>query len=224
MGNQIQRIAILGASRGLGWATYQKISAQIPETQFLLVSRKIQNCRIGNNTQIFSQDFSKMSVSPDFFQALIQFQPTQIIYCAGGGPYGVFETKKWSDHEWALTVNFLYPAQLIHEVLKRVLDFKELKSFACIGSDIAEAHPDIKGSSYCAAKHALKGLITTLQSEASTSIQLKLFSPGYMATDLLPVNSAPREQNNAESPEKVAEKLIDFITSDQLLWSASANR
>lgn len=224
MGNQIQRVAILGASRGLGWATYQKISAQIPETQFLLVSRKIQNCRLENNTQAFTQDFSKKPISQDFLQALIQFNPTQIIYCAGGGPYGVFASKKWMDHEWALNVNFLYPAQLIHEILNHVADFKDLKSFTSIGSDIAETRPDEKASSYCAAKHALKGLITTLQIENSTQTQFKLFSPGYMVTDLLPVNSAPREQNKAESPAKVAEKLIDFITSDQLLWSASVNR
>lgn len=224
MENQIQRVAILGASRGLGWATYQKMSVQFPQTQFLLVSRKIQNCHFENNAQALVQDFSKKPILQDFFQALIQFKPTQIIYCAGGGPHGVFENKKWSDHEWALNVNFLYPAQLMHEVLSQASDFQNLKSFTCIGSDIAEACPDAKASSYCAAKHALKGLMTTLQIENSSHIRFKLFSPGYMVTDLLPVNSAPREQNKAESPEKVAEKLIEFIVSNELIWSTSANR
>lgn len=224
MENQIQRLAILGASRGLGWATYQKMSVRFSETQFFLVSRKIQNCHVGNNTETLVQDFSKKPISPEFLQALIQFKPTQIIYCAGGGPYGVFESKKWADHEWALNVNFLYPAQLIHEILNHVSEFKDLKSFTSIGSDIAEARPDEKASSYCAAKHALKGLMTTLQIEKSTHVQFKLFSPGYMATDLLPANSTPRETNKAESPEKVAEKLIDFITSNDLIWSTSANR
>ncbi len=224
MENQIQRVAILGASRGLGWATYQKMSAQFPQTQFLLVSRKIQNCSVGANAQMVVQDFSKKPIFQNFLQTLIQFNPTQIIYCAGGGPYGVFESKKWADHEWALNVNFLYPAELIHQVLIHVLEFKNLKSFTCIGSDIAEARPDVKASSYCAAKHALKGLMTTLQIEKSTHVQIKLFSPGYMVTDLLPANSAPREAHKAENPEKVAEKLIDFITSNDLVWSASANR
>jgi short-subunit dehydrogenase len=224
MENETERIVILGASRGLGWATYQKMSTRFPQGQFLLVSRKIKNCDVGSNTQIVAQDFSKAPLAQDFLQALIQFNPTQIIYSAGGGPYGVFESKKWSDHEWALNVNFLYPAQLIHEVLSHVSEYKDLKSFTCVGSDIAEAHPDMKASSYCAAKHALKGLITTLQIENSTHIQFKLFSPGYMATDLLPANSAPRQAHKAESPEKVAEKLIDFITSNEMIWSASANR
>lgn len=224
MENRNQRIAILGASRGLGWAAYQKISVQLPEAQFLLVSRKIQNCSVGANTQVSAQDFSKKPLLDDFLKTLIQFKPTQIIYCAGGGPYGFFESKKWYDHEWALNVNFLYPAQFIHEILTHVSDFKDLQSFTCIGSDIAEARPDVKASSYCAAKHALKGLITTLQIENTTPIQFKLFSPSYMVTDLLPANSAPREQNKAESPEKVAEKLIDFVTSNELIWSASANR
>jgi short-subunit dehydrogenase len=224
MENQIQRLTILGASRGLGWATYQKMSERFPQAQFLLVSRKIQNCNVGNNTETLVQDFSKKPISSDFLQTLIQFNPTQIIYCAGGGPYGVYQSKKWTDHEWALNVNFVYPAQLIHEILNHVSEFKDLKSFTSIGSDIAEAHPDVKAASYCAAKHALKGLITTLQTENSTHIRFKLFSPGYMSTDLLPVKSAPRDQNKAESPEKVAEKLIDFITSDRLIWSSSANR
>jgi hypothetical protein len=59
MENQIQRVAILGASRGLGWATYQKISAQFPEAQFLLVSRKIQNCHVGINAQVLVKIFPK---------------------------------------------------------------------------------------------------------------------------------------------------------------------
>ena len=180
------------------------------------------------NTKKITQDFSKNDIDADFLNQITEFNPTEIIYCAGGGPYGTFENKKWSDHEWALSVNFLYPAQLIHQVLNQQLNqknkFKNLKSITFVGSDVAENKPDANAASYAAAKHALRGLITTLQIENTSSIQIKLFSPGYMQTDLLPVNSQPRAENKAADPTHVAEKLIEFIDSDHLLWPISVNR
>ena len=163
------------------------------------------------NTIKITQDFSKNNVDEIFFKQIIDFNPTEIIYCAGGGPYGIFENKKWSDHQWAMDVNFLYPAKLIHQILNVKSEFKNLKSITCVGSDIAENKPDSFASSYAAGKHALRGLITTLQVENSTPIHIKLFSPGYMQTDLLPANSQPRLTNQAMDPALVAEKLIEFI-------------
>ncbi|MBK7960771.1 MAG: hypothetical protein IPK04_05925 [Bdellovibrionales bacterium] len=70
-----------------------------------------------------------------------------------------------------------------------------------IGSQIAERNPDINAASYTAAKHALLGIISTLQKEAlegkdtkkaSLAHDLRLFSPGYMNTSLLPPTAWPR--------------------------------
>ncbi len=223
MQKSAKKIVILGASRGLGWATYQQLNTNL-ENEFLLVSRKIQNNKVTKNTKKITEDFSKNSIDVDFLKQIIEFNPTEIIYCAGGGPYGVFENKKWSDHEWALSVNFLYPAQFIHRILNVRSEFKNLKSITCVGSDIAENKPDVNAASYAAAKHALRGLIMTLQIENTSNIQIKLFSPGYMQTDLLPANSRPRIESKAADPVHVAEKLIEFIGSDHLLCSISANR
>jgi NAD(P)-dependent dehydrogenase (short-subunit alcohol dehydrogenase family) len=69
-------------------------------------------------------------------------------------------------------------------------------------------------SSYAAAKHALKGLVTTVQAEASLKFKTKLFSPGYILTDLLPAHSAPRLENKAQPAESVASQLVQFIDSN----------
>ena len=200
---------LLGASRGLGWATYQEIKMQEPDSEVLLVSRKIDSKKneLKSLTTAYSFDLTNWSKDDSLFKKIIEFKPTHIIYFAGGGPHGDFVTKKWTDHEWALKINFLTPAQMIHQLGQNQNDLKNLKSVIVIGSSIAESNADPQAASYCAAKHALKGLITTLQIENKTAFKLHLFSPGYMETDLLPAHSWPRLENKAEKPEKVASEL-----------------
>ena len=202
------KFILLGASRGLGWATYQALAKKYPAAEFLLVSRKIAE----GNYQSFKFDFSK-ELSTDFLIKISDFKPTTIIYFAAGGPYGNFEEKKWADHQWALNVSFLFPAQLLHSLMQSVP--ASLKKFVVVGSAIAENKPDPGAASYCAAKHALKGLVTTLQAENrpdnNSAFKIDLFSPGYIETDMLPALSWPRQQGLAETAENVANQLIDSL-------------
>lgn len=212
--SQQRRFALLGASRGLGWATYQALSKKYPTAEFMLVSRKISHRKneINSCTQVFDYDFSK-ELSSDFVDKLADFNPTHIVYFAAGGPYGNFHEKKWSDHQWALQVTFLFPAQLLHHFMR--ISVPSLKQFVLVGSAIAENQPDPGAASYCAAKHALKGLITTLQKENKSpfncKFKIELFSPGYIETDMLPPQSWPRQQGLAESAENVAQQLINLV-------------
>lgn len=212
------RYAILGASRGLGRALFENLIQTEPEAYFFLVSRKIQGTLPVNDparVQILPFDFSVLPISESFTQALKDFNPTHLIYTAGGGPYGSFEKKKWADHQWALNVNFLFPSQLLHSISQssKAQDsgLNQLKSFTVVGSSVAESQPDPLAASYAAAKHAVKGLVTTLQAEKSLPFALNLFSPGYMLTDMLPLNSAPRKENKAQSVERVAQQLVQII-------------
>lgn len=198
------KFILLGASRGLGWATYQALAKKYPAAEFLLVSRKIAD----GNYQSFKFDFSK-ELSTDFLTKISDFKPTTIIYFAAGGPYGSFAEKKWADHQWALSVSFLFPAQLLHSLMQSVP--ASLKKFVVVGSAIAENKPDPGAASYCAAKHALKGLVTTLQAENKTAFKIDLFSPGYIETDMLPAQSWPRQQGLADTAENVANQLIDSL-------------
>lgn len=207
------RYAILGGSRGLGRALYEKLFFSETDAQFLLSSRKIKEASIKDSTrtQILATDFSITPVPEIFLNVLSVFDPTHIIYTAGGGPYGPFEKKKWSDHQWALNVNFLFPAQLLHAVANAPDRFSRLKNMTFVGSSIAESQPDKMASSYAAAKHSLKGLISTVQAENSLNFSVKLFSPGYMLTDMLPIKSAPRLENKAIPVETAADQLAQFI-------------
>ncbi len=207
------RFALLGSSRGLGWSTYQALEKSYPQSQFLLSSRKIAGRKneISLATTLVPQDFSKSPVNESFLNVLKTFHPTTLVYFAGGGPYGLFGEKKWSDHQWALHTTFLYPAELVHSIFSDLSSWPDLRQIVLIGSAIAEAQPDPLAASYAAAKHALKGLVTSMQKESISLPRLRLFSPGYMQTDLLPANSKPRQLGLSENPFDVAKKLIAFI-------------
>ena len=215
------RIAILGSSRGLGWSVYQEILKQFPEIHFFLASRKIfqREDEVSKNTVLLIQDFSKTPLNKDFLSALKLFNPTRILYVAGGGPYGLFQEKKWSDHSWALTTTLIYPAELLHLVLtecksqteSEIKSWAKLTQITFVGSQIAESKPDPNAASYAAAKHGLKGLITSVQAEAVQKPNILLFSPGYMQTDMLPAHSWPIAQGLALSSGLVAKQLIAFI-------------
>lgn len=207
------RIALLGSSRGLGWATYQQLLGSLPEASYFLSARKILDRaeEISKQTVLAAQDFSKTPVAPEFLNQLQNFNPSILIYFAGGGPYGNFEEKKFSDHQWALNTTFLYPAELVHQILTAKSSWPNLKQIILIGSSVAEDKPDPQAASYAAAKHALRGLVSSIRQEATQKPLLQLFSPGYMQTDLLPAHSKPRQNGLAEAPTDVAKKLIAFI-------------
>ncbi len=197
---------LLGASRGLG-LEFGKLLLQNKEN-FSYASRK--------PTQSFEKwnpmDFSKSEMWQDYLSIIQNSKARTIIYFAAGGPYGLFEEKKWSDHLWSWSVSFLFPAKLIHYCLNH--SWPELQQIIIIGSRIAESKPDPMAASYCASKHALRGFVETIKAEQrDNKLRIDLFSPGYMLTDLLPKNSWPRESGQAESPAKVAQELYDFVRS-----------
>ena len=105
---------------------------------------------------------------------------------AGGGPHGKFQSKEFKDHLWAYKLNLLFPAELIHWSLRNL----SLKQFVLVGSSVAESNADPLASSYSSAKHGLKGLVSSINAEGC-DFDLRLFSPPYMDTDLLPNNSQP---------------------------------
>jgi short-subunit dehydrogenase len=208
-----KKIAILGASRGLGKSFTLKACQRASE--LLLVSRK-ENLlsdlkkRLPVPAEIFVGDFSQRDQQKNVVNALQKFSPQILFYCAGGGPHGNFESKEMKDHHWAMEVNFLFPTELLHAALKD--QFPQLEQIIFIGSDVADHSPDPQAASYAAAKHALRGLITSVQKEErSSSIKIHLFSPGYMDTDMLPKDAWPRKQGVVENPETIADNCLKII-------------
>lgn len=202
-----EKIVILGASRGLGKDVLNQLPKYFLNLQILAGSRKAHLYSAMDNLTIVTMDFSKKENWSNYVSQIKDFAPTRIFYFSGGGPYGLYTSKKWSDHEWAINVNFLFPAFLLHEMLNSSLGCEQI---VLTGSSVAESKPDFNASSYAAAKHGLRGLITTLQQEYPNT-DLRLFSPGYMLTDLLPINSAPRVNNLASDPKEIAEKFLSWV-------------
>ena len=205
--------ALIGSSRGLGRAVFEEALARDPSRDFFLAARKIQLLEglkaKGENVKVAAIDLSRADERSKLWQLLGQVQAERIFYFAGGGPFGFFESKALRDHRWALETSFLAPMELLHHVLQ---DYKSLKQVVVVGSAIAEDQADPKAASYSAAKHALLGLMKSLWAEQklrSPQVDLRLFSPGYMDTELLPAGATPR-QGRLDSPRDVACQLLDW--------------
>lgn len=220
----MEKIVLLGASRGLGWQVALEFSKTVK--QFVLSSRdelalNQLSKKLKDNdacAEVKVCDFTKSTALTDTLSMLEDFCPTRIFYFAGGGPFGEFESKDWKDHKWAFDVNFLFPTQLIYEVLKNQR-LVNLKQIVCIGSYVAESSPDPMAASYCASKHALKGLLSSINKEEEKKIEICLFSPPYMDTKMLPPNAHPRKgKNKIISPEFAASKLVSWAMSDKKYW------
>ena len=118
-----------------------------------------------------------------------------------------------------MTTTLIYPAELLHLILtecksqteSEIPSWASLAQITFVGSQIAESKADPNAASYAAAKHGLKGLITTIQAEAAQKPNILLFSPGYMQTDMLPAHSWPVAKGLAVSSGLVAKQLIAFI-------------
>ena len=209
----MDRALILGASRGLGAELTAVISASgYPVVGF---GRKEPPLRaLRERFPLFeyhTADFSTLPGQDQVVQYLQAADTTlaKVFVVAGGGPYGLYHERPWSAHEWAWAVSFQFPARVLHSLLS----LKRTEQVILIGSAVAENGPDPRAASYAAAKHALRGLYTTLRAEVP-NWDLRLFSPGYMDTDLLPKN-APVRQAGVYAPSILARELWT--------WSLSAD-
>ena len=145
----MEKVAIIGASRGLG----AQLARMIPlSVAVMAIARNEDRLlqlqkQLGEHVQIraidVTKDFDKM------LTALRAFQPTRVFYLAGGGPYGDFQKKAWKDHIWAWEVTFLSAARLVHALLNETSP-----QIVLCGSSVAENAGDAQAASYASAKHA----------------------------------------------------------------------
>ncbi len=202
----MEKVLALGASRGLGESVVRQLNNS-GNFEVISVSRKADK---------FKLDFSKLDEQKKVFELIKEVQPTRIFYFAGGGPFGKFADKEWKDHQWSLEVNFLFQARLLSHVMKNSLGLKQI---VFVGSLIAEnrAHP--MGASYGAGKSAMRSLLESIVAEGKSSIDIRLFSPGYMDTEMLPKNAYPRREGvKLLSPNFVAEKFCEWVNNTNVNW------
>lgn len=204
------KVAILGASRGLGQALTEHLQ-QLKDVHLFLSARRGDILR--NHMRVvdlfYQADFTDSGQRQLLFEQLRRYSPHTIFCVAGGGPYGPFEKKEMKDHMWAYELNLLFPAHLLHYTLENISSAKKL---VFVGSGIADNKPDANAASYASAKHGLRGLVTSVREEqkarpAETRVDIRLFSPGYIDTALLPRNAHPRQSGDVRAAKDVAEEL-----------------
>ncbi|MBK9040503.1 MAG: SDR family NAD(P)-dependent oxidoreductase [Bdellovibrionales bacterium] len=225
MGNGNKSLAVLGASRGFGRSFCRRMWEDSEDRRVFLVARKAEllselkqhllELKQGTGqkndlVEFFSCDFSREEGQIQAFHQLEIFRPERVFYFAGGGPYGAFEKKAWKDHWWSFQVTFLFAARVVHWAMEH-----GVQQVVLIGSAISESAGDPRGASYSAAKHGLLGLYRSIHLE-NPSFDLRLFSPGYMDTDLLPLHAPPRQSELVRSPEEVVEILWKWSNLDTL--------
>jgi len=207
----MDRAVILGASRGLGAELVKKAcSTTYSVTGFGRKEPALKELK--SQFPLFEYNIADLA-NPAGQDTVIRYlleEPFSKLFCvAGGGPYGAFGQANWRDHEWAWEVSFKAHARVLH-ALAQAHRFEQV---VLIGSSVAESMGDKGAASYCAAKHALKGLYLSLRQDYPTW-DVRLFSPGYMDTALLPMNAAVRK-SGVYDPGNVA---LDLWT-----WSLSAD-
>jgi len=210
----LEKILIIGGRRGLGGAVSQLWRQQFPNHEIIATTRR-EDLRKGWNPG-FETHICDLSVGDDvnrLADLIKEWQPTRFFCFAGGGPYGSFVDKEWKDHVWALKVSLLNPLRLTHDFLRVSPEGQVI----LVGSAIAESEGDSNAASYAAAKHALKGLVSSVKKEAP-DCDLRLFSPGYMDTDMLPAHALPRTQNKLQSPQEVAAEFVKWASDPQASW------
>lgn len=238
MQNIGDKYILIGATSGLGWEFFWQLPKNssvllvgrmsLSQFQIQLEKSLVQNEFINNSRLEYYQtdlskseqwsqlqekikNFSDPNSYPNSYPypAESSFSKTRIFYFAGGGPYGAFSKKKFSDHMWAMNVSFLAFASILHFVVSQNSNLNDLQIIA-IGSAVAESKPDYQAASYSAAKHALKGLVSSIQLEYSQA-DIRLFSPGYMQTKMLPPMAWVYQLNGlVASPKLVASILSEW--------------
>lgn len=204
-----EKILILGARRGLGFEILKLWKSRFPNDEIYASSRQPFEYL---DVTTFRWDLTVGEDVENLLQTVDKLAPQKVFYIAGGGPYGVYGEKQWKDHQWALQLTFMTPMRLLHQCLNRSF----LQQFIVVGSSIAESKPDPGAASYAAAKHGIKGLISSLQTE--TSKDLRLFSPGYMNTSMLPQATQHKLRAVIEEPTAVASQFIDWAQNPKASW------
>ena len=206
-------VLITGVSRGIGRA----IALRLLEDghQIIGIARNPTASGIASqNFQGIALDLQQLAVLPQAFKAIEADFPRidTLIACAGRGDFGSLEEFSYARIDRLIALNFtsqVYLARSFIPHLKR----RKHGDLIFIGSEAA-LQGKRKGSLYCAAKFALRGLAQALREEcAGSRVRVSIIHPGMVASNFFDdLNFAPGErEENAILPEDVAELVVCLL-------------
>lgn len=193
------KVLILGGSKGLGKSIAKFFKFPI---------------RVSRQSDL-SIDFSTTDAVSKIMRLVEVEKPKVIFYSAGGGPHGDFFSKNMESHMWAYHVNHFTPIALAYELIKIKYD----GVFLYVGSAIAERSNSEQSLSYAFSK---KMSVKTLLSIPEKTLKIRVFSPPYMNTGLLPPKAWPRVETPklVVEPDLVAKKMMSWLEAGSERGSA----
>ncbi len=200
-----EKIAFIGLGQGLGRSVLKFLAAETTARSIFVLQRK-EPLDLPDGALMTTHwqkcDLSQSDSLSTAATALKEWQPERLWFFAGGGPYGEFQNKKWSAHEWALQVGLLGLMKLSHDLLSQNV----LKQMIVTGSLIADDR-DPWASSYSASKAGLAAWVKSLQGE-SPNFDARLFRPTYFSGGLLPSPSLPERLQLVQRPDGLGQNFV----------------
>lgn len=221
-----KRVLLIGATGGIG----QKITEvlQSAGAKLFLVGRNQKKLQQMNTQYKQGYKYKPEIITADINTAegrnlifdyvkLYAYGINVIINCAGTNRFALFEKTDEKNIREIIETNLIAPLCLIHMLLPE-LEKQDSAHILNIGSTFGSI--GFAGFSiYCASKFALRGFTEAIRRElADTGITVSYLAPRATHTELnnQSILSMNRELNvTIDSPEYVAEKVLDILTSDK---------
>lgn len=229
-------VLVTGASSGIGRSIAIECSRM--GAKVILTARNKERLEETlhqmENQQLHDIVLGDLSVEDDL-SGIVNFvsEPLDgVVQCAGFTIPKPFQFLSEKDMEGVMKVNFMAPALLTRQLLKKK-KFKRGSSIVFISSISGVWVSSIGGSIYSASKGAVNGLVKGLAIELSSkSIRVNTINPGMINTHIFDGGEISEEQLKEDmkhyplrrygEPEEVAYAAV-YLLSDASRWMTGSN-
>ncbi len=172
------KILITGASKGIGFATAQKL---LEQGHHIIGVSRTQTLKHPHFTH-FPLDLSSIEKTKQSQKNLLEFSIDALILNAGKGDFKSLEEFSLSQIESLINLNYISPVFLTRLFLP-LLKKRERADVIFINS-VASLKGKKRGSIYCSTKAALRSFVQAVRDEsASSSVRVSQILPGTTRTE-----------------------------------------
>jgi NAD(P)-dependent dehydrogenase (short-subunit alcohol dehydrogenase family) len=219
-----RRIVLTGASSGIGYATTERLARE--GATLALIARgpvaleQVAELARGHGATVFTfpTDLADRAAVAETVERAVEALGglDVVISNAGAVAFGHFLEVEAEDFDRAVAVTFLGAANLIRASLPHL---RASRGTLVVTSSLMARIPLPAFSSYAAAKHGLRGLLTTIaveEREQGTGVRIAMVSPGPVDTPVYrratsATGRRPAGLPDAYEPDVLAEALVDAV-------------